>query len=106
MGVTSTLQRVNAAAEPTGPARLPAIAFQNVLGSSQALRRAVYLGCRVAEHVGTTVLIQGETGTGKELFARGVHYSSPNASEPSCTVARRCSTCTRRWSQRCKGPTG
>jgi transcriptional regulator with PAS, ATPase and Fis domain len=77
---------MNAAAEPTASARIPAVAFQNVVGSSQALRRAVYLGCRVAEHVGTTVLIQGETGTGKELFARGVHYSSPNASEPFVAI--------------------
>ena len=66
--------------------RIPAIAFQNVVGSSPAIRRAIHLGCRVANHPGTTVLIHGETGTGKELFARGVHYSSPNAAEPFVAI--------------------
>ena len=87
MGETSTIRPVRATADPTSSTpRIPAVAFQNVVGSSQALRRAVYLGCRVAEHPGTTVLIQGETGTGKELFARGVHYSSPNATEPFVAI--------------------
>ena len=68
------------------PTRIPAVAFQNVVGSSTSLRRAIHLGCKVANHPGTTVLIQGETGTGKELFARGVHYSSPNAGEPFVAI--------------------
>jgi transcriptional regulator with PAS, ATPase and Fis domain len=75
------------AAEPSlSSTRIPAIAFQNVVGSSPAIRRAIHLGVRVANHPGTTVLIHGETGTGKELFARGVHYSSPNGSEPFVAI--------------------
>ena len=66
--------------------RIPAVAFQNLVGSSAALRRAIDLGCKVASHASTTVLITGETGTGKELFARGIHYSSRNASQPFVAI--------------------
>jgi transcriptional regulator with GAF, ATPase, and Fis domain len=79
---------VNAtAAEPSiGSARIPAVAFQNVVGSSSAIRKVIDLGIKVAAHPGTTVLIQGETGTGKELFARGVHYSGPSAADPFVAI--------------------
>ena len=74
-------------AEPSVSAtRIPAVAFQNVVGSSPAIRAAVNLGCRVAAHPGTTVLIEAETGTGKELFARGIHYSGRSASEPFVAI--------------------
>ena len=66
--------------------RIPAVAFSNVVGGSSAIRRVIDLGCKVAAHPGTTVLIQGETGTGKELFARGVHYSSPTAADPFVAI--------------------
>lgn len=86
--VELTGQTTTPAAEeaPLTTAWIPAVAFQNVVGSSPSIRRAIHLGCRVANHPNTTVLIHGETGTGKELFARGVHYSSPNASEPFVAI--------------------
>ena len=78
---------VTAASEPAvSSPRIPALAFQNVVGSSSAIRRVIDLGCKVAAHPGTTVLIQGETGTGKELFARGVHYSGPSAADPFVAI--------------------
>jgi two-component system response regulator AtoC len=61
---------------PTPPA------FQNIVGASDALRAVVAEACKVASHSATTVLLQGESGTGKELFARGIHNSGANASEP------------------------
>jgi two-component system NtrC family response regulator len=51
-------------------------AFAHVVGSSQAIRDAIDLARQVAESPLTTVLLEGETGTGKELFARGIHRAS------------------------------
>ncbi len=65
--------------DPTG-------AFRNALGTSASVERAVLLGCKVARHTATTVLIQGETGTGKELFARGIHYAGPFEGEPFVAI--------------------
>jgi transcriptional regulator with PAS, ATPase and Fis domain len=67
-------------------ARIPALAFQNLVGASPRMRAAIALGCKVAAHPTTTVLIQGETGTGKELFARGIHYSGENSHEPFVAI--------------------
>jgi transcriptional regulator with PAS, ATPase and Fis domain len=60
--------------------------FENVIGESAALREAVRLATRVAAARRTTVLLIGETGTGKELFARGIHYASSSASEPFVAI--------------------
>ena len=45
---------------------------------SSAMRKALALVVRVAEH-NTTVLITGESGTGKEVIARAIHRASPRA---------------------------
>ena len=55
--------------------RAPAFGFQNIVGESPLLREAISLATRVAGTRRTTVLLIGETGTGKELFARGIHYA-------------------------------
>lgn len=69
-------------AQATAHAPASEFAFRNIFGESTRLRSAIRLASRVAGHTGTTVLLQGETGTGKELFARGIHYASQNAGEP------------------------
>jgi transcriptional regulator with PAS, ATPase and Fis domain len=56
--------------------------FDAIVGSSAPLRRTIEQGVRVAQHRDVTVLIGGETGTGKELLARALHYHSPRAAAP------------------------
>jgi len=62
------------------------IGFQAIIGRSASLRKAIQFSMRVATRKGTTVLIVGDTGTGKGLFARAIHYASPEAQEPFVTV--------------------
>jgi formate hydrogenlyase transcriptional activator len=49
--------------------------FEEIVGSSQALRKVLGQAARVAP-MDSTVLILGETGTGKELIARAIHKRS------------------------------
>ncbi|HEY6784291.1 MAG TPA: sigma 54-interacting transcriptional regulator [Gemmatimonadales bacterium] len=57
-------------------------AFKEIVGESPALRKALDRAARVLPHADATVLITGETGTGKELLARAVHYGGPRAAAP------------------------
>jgi two-component system NtrC family response regulator len=56
-------------------------AFDSILGDSPLLREAVELARRVAPS-DTTVLLLGETGTGKEVFAQAIHGGSKRAGKP------------------------
>jgi transcriptional regulator with GAF, ATPase, and Fis domain len=53
--------------------------FEEIVGASPALHGALTRVSRVAT-TSSTVLITGETGTGKELIARAIHKRSPRAS--------------------------
>ena len=55
----------------------------HVIGDSPAIRDVISLATQIAASRSMTVLIVGETGTGKELFARGIHAASSRAAEPS-----------------------
>jgi two-component system response regulator HydG len=63
-----------------------ATGFEAILGTSPALRHTLEQAARVAAHRDLTVLVGGETGTGKELLARALHYGSPRAAEPFVEV--------------------
>ena len=60
------------------PVRFSGYTFENVIGSSEKLRSAVELAQRVAPQ-NSPVMLVGETGTGKEIFAQSIHRSSPRA---------------------------
>src|SRR3954464_13764213 len=64
----------------------PDFGFKNIIGRSRPLLDAVDLARRVAAARRTTVLLIGETGTGKELFARRAHSSSTRAHEPFVAI--------------------
>ena len=55
--------------------------LRSIVGSSPSLRAVLEQVARVAR-TDTTVLINGETGTGKELIARAVHDASPRRDRP------------------------
>jgi DNA-binding NtrC family response regulator len=57
----------------------------NLLSRSPAMR-AVYAHVLQLAPSRTTVLVRGETGTGKELIARALHYSSPRKNGPFIAV--------------------
>jgi len=52
--------------------------FDNIIGHTQSMRR-IFEQVRLVAKWNTTVLIRGETGTGKELIANAIHYNSPRA---------------------------
>lgn len=53
--------------------------FTNMIGTAPTFRAAIDLARRVAP-LDTTVLLLGETGTGKEVFAQAIHAASPRHS--------------------------
>ncbi len=61
--------------------------LQGIIGSSPAMKKVFGLLDKVVATM-TTVYIQGETGTGKELFAKAIHYNSPLKDKPF--VAENC----------------
>ena len=60
--------------------------FSGMLGQSEGLRAALERASRVIPREVATVLITGETGTGKELLAEAIHTNSPRADRPFIAV--------------------
>ncbi|TKC59077.1 sigma-54-dependent Fis family transcriptional regulator [Pedobacter hiemivivus] len=59
--------------------------FSGILGQSKAIQEAINLAQKVAS-TDTTVLLLGETGTGKEVFAQAIHYESLRKLKPFVAV--------------------
>ncbi|HID21050.1 MAG TPA: sigma-54-dependent Fis family transcriptional regulator [Planctomycetaceae bacterium] len=64
------------------------VAFHSIKGTSGTLQRTKELAAHIARFDKVTVLLLGERGTGKELFAKAIHQASPRADQRF--VARNC----------------
>jgi two-component system NtrC family response regulator len=59
--------------------------FENIVGRSKRLLHVLDMASRVAQH-DSTVLLLGETGTGKELLARAIHQNGRRKNKPFVTI--------------------
>ncbi|MCP4023439.1 MAG: sigma-54-dependent Fis family transcriptional regulator, partial [Desulfobacteraceae bacterium] len=59
--------------------------FENIIGTSEAMM-VVFKTINSIKNSKATILIHGETGTGKELVARAIHFNSDKASKPYLPV--------------------
>lgn len=60
--------------------------FSEIIGESDAMNKAVDLARRVAESDVGSILLSGETGTGKDLFARAIHFASERSDAPYLAI--------------------
>jgi two-component system, NtrC family, response regulator AtoC len=56
--------------------------FGRVVTENPAMRNMLEVARKAAEADRTTILIEGESGTGKGVLAKAIHYGSPRASQP------------------------
>jgi DNA-binding NtrC family response regulator len=75
------LSRIESALEQRHLGRQKLRPFRPLIGGSEAMRKLHKLISKAAQ-VDATVLITGETGTGKELVARAIHYESARRHAP------------------------
>jgi len=64
--------------------------FHRIVGPSGKLKEVVEIARKVAKSEATTVMLQGESGTGKDVVAQAIHYESARATRPfipiNCTA--------------------
>ena len=60
--------------------------FDQIIGQSPAMLMMVALARKVAESDASSVLLQGESGTGKDLVAKAIHYNSRRADFPFVAI--------------------
>ncbi len=66
------------------------ITFDNIIGQAPVFKQIVQVSKKIARSETTTVLLLGESGTGKDLFARAIHNESNRRDNPFVTI--NCST--------------
>jgi DNA-binding NtrC family response regulator len=60
--------------------------FSAMIGESREMKEALRVAARVIPRGNATVLLRGETGTGKELLAQAIHHNGPRAGAPFVEV--------------------
>lgn len=60
--------------------------FDGIVGESRSLKEALARVARIMPRDGVTVLVTGETGTGKELIAQALHFHGPRSAGPFVEV--------------------
>ncbi|MFM8395154.1 MAG: sigma-54-dependent transcriptional regulator [Acidobacteriota bacterium] len=60
--------------------------FDQIIGSSPAMGEMIALAKKVASSEASAVLLQGESGTGKDLLAKAIHYGSSRANQPFIAI--------------------
>jgi two-component system response regulator AtoC len=60
--------------------------FDQIVGESPAMREMLALAKKVAESEVSSVLLQGESGTGKDLVVKAIHYHSSRADQPFVAI--------------------
>jgi two-component system response regulator AtoC len=60
--------------------------FRNIVGHSKAVADALEIVKKVASSPASTILLQGESGTGKDLIAKAIHYHSSRAEKPFLAI--------------------
>jgi two-component system, NtrC family, response regulator AtoC len=60
--------------------------FRQIVGESPVMKKMLALAAKVAESDVSSVLLQGESGTGKDLVAKAIHYGSERAEKPFIAI--------------------
>jgi two-component system response regulator AtoC len=60
--------------------------FRQIVGQSPAMKKMLGLAAKVAESDVSSVLLQGESGTGKDLVAKAIHYDSQRSASPFIAI--------------------
>jgi two-component system, NtrC family, response regulator AtoC len=60
--------------------------FRQIVGESGAMKKMLGLAAKVAESEVSSVLLQGESGTGKDLVAKAIHYGSQRSENPFIAI--------------------
>jgi len=66
--------------------RAQQFSFDQIIGRSPAMREMLAMARKVAESEVSSVLLQGESGTGKDLVAKAIHYQSNRADGPFIAI--------------------
>lgn len=86
--IENNFQRLDRLQKVPGSVKAPhsSFSFENIIGESPAIRETISLARKVSASDVSAVLLQGESGTGKDLIAKAIHYCSNRASKPFVAI--------------------